>query len=29
VMGVDGALKSAVAWFVEHGYAPRPPKWEG
>ncbi len=26
VIGVDGALRSAVAWFVEHGYAPKPPK---
>jgi dihydroflavonol-4-reductase len=29
VMGVDGALRSAVQWFVEHGYAPKPPKMLG
>jgi dihydroflavonol-4-reductase len=26
VMPVDAALRAAVGWFVEHGYAPKPPR---
>jgi dihydroflavonol-4-reductase len=26
VMPVDAALRAAVEWFVEHGYAPKPPR---
>jgi dihydroflavonol-4-reductase len=26
VMPVDAALRAAVDWFVEHGYAPKPPR---